>query len=174
MRLADGAQVRLDMLLAGRTAVLTARRPEAALVDLCRQHGLLLIRISTGSGPGDGVTRAGGAHVQASGGNAARADSGPGPADCGPARAGARWIEARLAGDEPLAVRQALTADPALAVVVRPDGVVAAVAAGRGLPRLPWAVRPGPYPPSPGTAVPGQPGTTVPHPRLGPAVPPGP
>ena len=176
VRLANGARVRLDTLLAGRTAVLTARRPEAALVDLCRQHGLLLIRISTGSGPGggDGVTPAGGEHVQASGGYAARADSDPGPADCGPARAGARWTEARLAGDEPLAVRQTLTADPALAVVIRPDGVVAAVTPGRGLPRLPWAVRPGPYPPPPGTVVPDEPGTTVPHPRLGQAVPPGP
>ena len=51
VRVGDGKPIRLDMLLAGRTAVLTARRPEAALRDLCRRHGLLLIRISAGSGP---------------------------------------------------------------------------------------------------------------------------
>ena len=168
VRVGDGAPVRLDTLLAGRTAVLIARRPEAALVNLCRRHGLLLIRISTGSGAdgGDGAARSDGRHVQASGGDAAQADSGPGLADRGAARAGAGWTEARLAGGEPLAVRHALTADPALAVVVRPDRVVAAVTPGRGLPRLPWTVQPGP----PGTAVPGQPRTTVPgQPR--PAVP---
>ena len=147
VRVGDGEPVRLDTLLAGRTAVLIARRPEAALVDLCRRHGLLLIRISTGSGCG--------------------------PADREATRAGPGWTEARLAGGEPLAVRRALTADPALAVVVRPDRVVAAVAPGRALPRLPWAVPPGPHPLSPGTAVPGQPGTAVPHPRPGQAVPPG-
>ena len=176
VRVGDGEPVRLDTLLAGRTAVLTARRPEAALVDLCRRHGLVLIRISTQSGPGggDGAMRAGGEHIQASGGDAARADSGPGPADRGAAQAGAGWTEARLAGGEPPAVRRALTAHLALTVVVRPDRVVAAVAPGRELPRLPWAVRPGPYPRSPGTAAPGQPATTAPHPRHGQAVPPGP
>ena len=143
VRVGDGEPVRLDMLLAGRTAVLTARRPEAALRDLCRRHGLLLIRISAGSGPASVM-------------------------------AGADWTEARLAGGEPLAVRRALTADPALTVVVRPDRVVAAVAAGRTLPRLPWAVPPGPYPPSPATAAPGRPGTAVPRSRPGQATPPGP
>ena len=143
VRVGDGEPVRLDMLLAGRTAVLTARRPEAALRDLCRRHGLLLIRISAGSGPAS-------------------------------VKAGADWTEARLAGGEPLAVRRTLTADPALTVVVRPDRVVAAVAAGRTLPRLPWAVPPGPYPPSPGTAAPGRPGTAVPRSRPGQAAPPGP
>jgi 3-(3-hydroxy-phenyl)propionate hydroxylase len=107
VRVADGEPVRLDTVLAGRTAVLTARRPEAALQDLCRRHGLRLIRVSAGSGSG-------------------------------PVPAGAGWTEARLAGGEPPAVRHALTADPALAVVVRPDRVVAAVAPGRRLPRLPW------------------------------------
>ena len=131
VRVGDGAPVRLDTLLAGRTAVLTARRPEAALQDLCRRRGLLLIRISAG----------------------------PDPA---PAPAGADWTEARLAGGEPPAVRHALTADPALAVVVRPDRVVAAVAPGRALPRLPWTARPGPHPPPPGTAAPDQPGTAAP------------
>ena len=62
VRIGDGAPVRLDTLLAGRTAVLIARRPEADLVNLCQRHGLLLIRISTGSGAdgGDGAARSDG------------------------------------------------------------------------------------------------------------------
>ena len=43
----DGPPVRLDAILAGRTAVLTARRPDAGLVDFCRRHGLVLVRISS-------------------------------------------------------------------------------------------------------------------------------
>ena len=43
----DGPPVRLDTILAGRTAVLTARRPDAGLVDFCRRHGLVLVRISS-------------------------------------------------------------------------------------------------------------------------------
>jgi 3-(3-hydroxy-phenyl)propionate hydroxylase len=46
----DGKRVRLDAILAGRTAVLTARRPDAGLVDFCRRHGLVLVRISSTSG----------------------------------------------------------------------------------------------------------------------------
>src|SRR5271167_1277483 len=42
----DGRSVRLDTVLAGRTAVVTARRPDAGLVEYCRQHGLVLVRIS--------------------------------------------------------------------------------------------------------------------------------
>ena len=43
----DGPPVRLDTILAGRTAVLTARRPDPALTDFCRRHGLVLVRISS-------------------------------------------------------------------------------------------------------------------------------
>jgi 3-(3-hydroxy-phenyl)propionate hydroxylase len=176
LRLADGEAVRLDTLLAGRTAVLIARRPEPDLVNLCQRHGLHLIQISTGPGPDgrDGATRPGRGHIQASAGDAAQAGSGPDPADRRATPARAMWTEARLAGSEPLTVRHALTADPALAVLVRPDRVVAAVAPGRGLPRLPWTVQPEPYPPPPRAAAPDQPATTVPHPRPGQAVPPGP
>ena len=42
----DGPPVRLDTILAGRAAVLTAQRPDAELVDFCRRHGLVLVRIS--------------------------------------------------------------------------------------------------------------------------------
>ena len=41
----DGPPVRLDAILAGRTAVLTARHPDAELADFCRRHGLILVRI---------------------------------------------------------------------------------------------------------------------------------
>jgi hypothetical protein len=43
----DGPPARLDAILAGRTAVLTARRPGPGLAESCRRHGLLLARIST-------------------------------------------------------------------------------------------------------------------------------
>jgi len=46
VRAGDGTPVRLDAVLAGRTAVLTARRPESGLVDFCRQHCFALVRIS--------------------------------------------------------------------------------------------------------------------------------
>jgi 3-(3-hydroxy-phenyl)propionate hydroxylase len=110
----DGTPVRLDTILAGRTAVLTARQPDAELADYCRRQGLVLVRISgTGTPP--------------------RASADP---DVG-------WIDVRLAGDGRPAVPQALTAlrsDPALAVIVRPDGVIAAVAPRSRLPYLPWPI----------------------------------
>ena len=110
----DGAPVRLDAILAGRTAVLTARQPDAELADFCRRHGLVLVRISA---PGTGQ------HPRAA---AADADAG--------------WIDVRLADDGQAAGLQALTADPALTVIVRPDRVIAAVAPRCRLPRLPWRI----------------------------------
>ncbi len=35
----------MDAILAGRTAVLTARHPGAELAGFCRRHGLVLVRI---------------------------------------------------------------------------------------------------------------------------------
>src|SRR5271169_884084 len=119
----DGPPVRLDAILAGRTAVLTARRPDAGLVDFCRRHGLVLVRITSTSGTGT--------------------PAGPGAGE------DADWIDVRLAGDAPPAGMRALTADPALTVIVRPDRVVAAAAPRYRLPRLPWYV--------PASAVPGYP-----------------
>jgi 3-(3-hydroxy-phenyl)propionate hydroxylase len=106
----DGPPARLDTVLAGRTAVLTARRPEADLVDFCRRNGLVLVRIS--STPQTGT----------------------------PAGPDADWIDARLADDAPPAGMRALVADPALTVIVRPDRVIAAVESRSRLPRLPWYV----------------------------------
>jgi 3-(3-hydroxy-phenyl)propionate hydroxylase len=110
----DGKRVRLDTILGGRTAVLTARRPDVALMDFCRRHGLVPIRISSTSGTDT--------------------PAGPGPGE------DATWIDVRLAGDAPPAGMRALVADPALTVIVRPDRVIAAVEPGRRLPRLPWYV----------------------------------
>ena len=110
----DGAPVRLDTILAGRPAVLTARRPGAGLADFCRRHGLILVRISSTSGT----------------------DTPPEPG----AGEDADWIDVRLAGDAPPAGMRALVADPALTVIVRPDRVVAAVELRYRLPRLPWYV----------------------------------
>jgi hypothetical protein len=106
----DGAPVRLDAILAGRPAVLTARRPDAGLADFCRRHGLILARISTrGTEPPSTQQDAG-------------------------------WIDVRLAGNAPPAGLRALAADPALTVLVRPDRVVAAVGTRSRLPRLPWNI----------------------------------
>jgi 3-(3-hydroxy-phenyl)propionate hydroxylase len=110
----DGPPVRLDAILAGRAAVLTARRPDPALTDFCRRHGLVLARISSTAG------------TRTPGGPRTQPDAG--------------WIEVRLAGDAPPAVMRALTASPALTVIVRPDRVIAAAGTRGRLPRLPWSI----------------------------------
>jgi 3-(3-hydroxy-phenyl)propionate hydroxylase len=113
----DGPPVRLDAILAGRTAVLTARRPDAGLVDFCRRHGLVLVRISSSHAAGT------------TGRAAADLDAG--------------WIDVRLVGERRPAGLRALAvlgSNPALTVVVRPDRVVAAVESRCRLPRLPWPI----------------------------------
>src|SRR5271166_6082505 len=112
----DGPPVRLDAILAGRTAVLTARRPDTALADFCRRHGLVLVRISTASETGS-----------------------PGQPCTSP---DADRIDVRLVGDGPSGGLRALTANPALTVIVRPDRVIAAVEPRFRLPSLPWPVVP--------------------------------
>ena len=110
----DSPPVRLDTILAGRTAVLTACQPDAELADHCRRHGLVLMRISsTGTPPYPG----------------ADPDAG--------------WIDIRLAGDGRPAIPQALTAlrsNPALTIIVRPDRVVAAVTPRHRMPYPPWPI----------------------------------
>jgi hypothetical protein len=110
----DGPPVRLDTILAGRTAVLTARQPDTELADHCRRHALVLVRITGTSTP---------------------PQLGTDP-DAG-------WIHVRLTDDGRRAIPQALTAlrsNPDLTVIVRPDGVIAAVAPRYRLPYLPWPI----------------------------------
>ena len=90
--------------------MLTARRPDAALADYCRRHGLVLVRISTpGTEPPSTQRDAG-------------------------------WIDVRLADDGRPAALTVLLSNPALTVIVRPDRVVATVEPKYRLPRLPWPV----------------------------------
>jgi 3-(3-hydroxy-phenyl)propionate hydroxylase len=124
----DGPPVPLDTILAGHPAVLTARRPDPALTDFCRRHGLVLVRISSTSGTG--------------------APAGPGAGE------DADWIDVHPAGDPPPAGIRALAANPALTVVVRPDRVIAAVQPRHRLPHLPWYVPATPGRGSPVTAHP--------------------
>ena len=109
----EGAPVRLDAVLRGRTAVLTAGQPSAELVDLSRRHRLLLVRVSD-------------------------AGSAPGATVGAPAAGG--WAEVCLDHDSGAACFQALTGAPGLTIIVRPDRVIAAMAIRGRLPRLPWSV----------------------------------
>jgi hypothetical protein len=116
----EGAPVRLDAVLRGRTAVLTAGQPSAELVDLCRRHRLLLVKISDA------------------------AASAPGTAAGAPAAGD--WAEVCLDDGSGAACLQALTAGPGLTIIVRPDRVIAAVATRGRLPRMPWSAPPVPVP----------------------------
>jgi 3-(3-hydroxy-phenyl)propionate hydroxylase len=109
----DGTPVRLDAILAGRAAVLTARRPGAELADYCSRHGLVLARISR-TAPGTTSPRQPGANLDAD------------------------YIDVRLADGRQAAGLQVLAASPAMTVLVRPDRVIAAVKPRSRLPRLPW------------------------------------
>ena len=120
----DGPPARLDTILAGRTAVLTARCPDAGLAEFCRRHGLAVARIAA---PGTEPPRP-------------QQDAG--------------WIDVRLAGDTPPAGLRALVADPALTVLIRPDRVVAAVGTRSRPPRLPWNIAAAAGPERPATAPP--------------------
>jgi hypothetical protein len=121
----DGPPVRLDMILAGRAAVLTARQPDAELAGFCRRHRLLLVLVS---GPP---------------GTRHREQASPDATD--------EWASIRLTCPEECAALRALVGNPALAIIVRPDRVLAAVELAYRVPRLPWHVPAATVPP---TAVP--------------------
>jgi 3-(3-hydroxy-phenyl)propionate hydroxylase len=114
----DKTQVRLDTVLNGRTAVLTAGQPTAELAHLCRQRRLLLVRV------------------------------------CGPATAGTSprsgaagdvgWTDVHVTENAEHPVLRALTHNPALTVLIRPDRVIAAVDTRGRPPRLPWNIPAGP------------------------------
>jgi len=113
----QGPPVRLDAVLHGRTAVLTTGQPGTELVDLCRRHHLLLIRIS--------------AAAQArNAGQAAAPRTG----------AASNWLDVRLAVGGEAGRLHDFTSDPELAVLVRPDGVIAALSTRSRPPHLPWSI----------------------------------
>jgi 3-(3-hydroxy-phenyl)propionate hydroxylase len=122
VRLTGAGPVRLDAVLAGQTAVLTAREPDEALAGLCERYGLALLRIRAGAAPADNP-----AAVREAADGAVRK---------------ARWTDVRLAAGHPAGPLRALIADPGLSFLIRPDRVIAAVAAGRRLPEVPWPIRP--------------------------------
>jgi 3-(3-hydroxy-phenyl)propionate hydroxylase len=129
----DGPPARLDTILAGRTAVLTARCPDADLAEFCRRHGLAVARISAPGAEPPGTQQ------------------------------DADWIDVRLADDAPPAGLRALVADPALTVLIRPDRVVAAVGTRSRPPCLPWNIPAAAGPERPATASPAaHPVTTTP------------
>jgi len=125
----NGEPARLDALLRGRAAVLTSGPPSAGLVDLCRRQRLLLVQVNALVAGVPGQAPAPGGEV------------GPG------------WVEASPAGDSGGAALRALIAAPGVSVLVRPDRVVADVAAPSRLPRLPWTV-PAAAAPAPGRTRP--------------------
>jgi 3-(3-hydroxy-phenyl)propionate hydroxylase len=133
----DGTPVRLDTVLAGRTTVLTGRRPDAGLADFCRRHGLALVRISNEAGRPAADPDAGSIDVR---------------------RAG----DEQAAGPQALTV---LGSNPALTVIVRPDRVIAAVEPRCRLPQLPWHIPATPMRGRPATAsLPAQTDTAGPMP----------
>ena len=110
---AESMPVRLDAVLQGRAAVVTAGMPTLELVDLCRRNHLLLVRVSgppePGSPPLPGVPSANG------------------------------WIDVRLAGDRWSGLLADLIRNPALTILVRPDRVIAAAGSAPGCPACPGA-----------------------------------
>ena len=108
----DGPPTRLDAILAGRAAVLTARRPDADLMEYCRQHGLVLVQVSNAPDRPAADPDARWIDVRLAG-------------------------DEQAAGPQALTV---LGSNPALTVLVRPDRVIAAAGTRGRLPQLPWRI----------------------------------
>jgi 3-(3-hydroxy-phenyl)propionate hydroxylase len=124
--------VRLDAVLAGQAAVLTGREPDQPLAAFCERYGLALLHILPGSVP-DG-------------------DAGPLREAATESAGKAPWTDVCLPAGDPAGPVRALLADPGLAVLVRPDRVIAAVASGRRQPEVPWPIRPQARPQHPDAA----------------------
>jgi hypothetical protein len=122
IRVQGSSPVPLDAVLAGQTAVLTAREPDQALADFCDRYGLALLRIRPGFVPEDNAVP-----LREAAAEDARK---------------ARWTDVCLPPGDLASPLRALIADPGLSVLLRPDRVIAAVAAGGRLPAIPWPIRP--------------------------------
>ncbi len=114
--------VRLDAVPAGQAAILTAREPDQALTGFCGRYGLALLRLRAGSVPDDNPVPL----------REPAAEDARKP----------RWTDVYLHPHDLAGPLRALIADPGLSVLLRPDRVIAAVAAGGRLPEVPWPIRP--------------------------------
>jgi 3-(3-hydroxy-phenyl)propionate hydroxylase len=121
VRVKSPEPVRLDAVLAGQAAVLTAREPDHALAGFCERYRLALLRIRPGSVPEDSLVPL---------------------REAAEAARRARWTDVCLPPGDLASPLRALIADPGLSVLLRPDRVIAAVAAGGRLPEVPWPIRP--------------------------------
>jgi 3-(3-hydroxy-phenyl)propionate hydroxylase len=122
VRVESSGQVRLDTVLVGQAAVLTAREPDQALAGFCERYRLALLRIRPGPVPEDNLVPLRGAAAE----------------DCRTAR----WTDVCLLQGDLASPLRALIADPGISVLLRPDRVIAAVAVGGRLPEVPWPIRP--------------------------------
>ena len=122
VRVKSPGPLRLDAVLAGQAAVLTAREPDQALAGFCERYRLALLRIRPASVPEDNLVP-----LREAAAEDART---------------ARWTDVCLPPGDLASPLRALIADPGLSVLVRPDRVIAAVAAGGRLPEVPWPIRP--------------------------------
>jgi hypothetical protein len=95
------------------------------LLNLCRRHRLLLVRVT--ADPAPGVAGLAGA---------------PGHPPNPGAPADRNYAQVSLAGGQGTAALHALICHPAMTVLVRPDRVIAAVTTVPRLPRPPWSVLP--------------------------------
>jgi 3-(3-hydroxy-phenyl)propionate hydroxylase len=132
VRVQDLGLVRLDAVLAGQAAVLTAREPDQPLACFCERYGLALLRIRPGSVPHDNPVPL--------------REAADGGARMTP------WTDVCLPEGDPAGPVRALLADPRLSVLVRPDRVIAAVSTDRRPPEVPWPIRPRARPHHPDTA----------------------
>ncbi len=118
-----GEPVRLDAVLQGRAAVLTAGQPGAHLVSLCQRHHLLLVRVTAAAPGAAGQVRSLG-HAAGTGLTVDRGYAQVSPAD-----------------GHGTAAMQALIRAPGMAILVRPDRVIAGVATVPRLPCPPWSAQ---------------------------------